>query len=147
MASPYVKWFKDLGIGDVAEVGGKNASLGEMYRNLTSEGVLVPNGFAVTASAYKYILDYNHAWEKLHEQLDDLDPDDVRQLQERGAACRKIIYACEIPEDLKSQIIDGYRGLQKEYGEGVSLAVRSSATAEDSPEASFAGRHLSQHQR
>lgn len=141
MASPYVKWFKDLGIGDVAEVGGKNASLGEMYRNLTSEGVLVPNGFAVTASAYKYILDYNHAWEKLHEQLDDLDPDDVRQLQERGAACRKIIYACEIPEDLKSQIIDGYRGLQKEYGEGVSLAVRSSATAEDSPEASFAGQN------
>jgi len=141
MASPYIKWFKELGIGDVAEVGGKNASLGEMYRNLTSEGVRVPNGFAVTASAYKYILDYNHAWEKLHAQLDDLDPDDVKQLQERGAACRKIIHECEIPEDLKAQIVDGYKALQQEYGEGVSLAVRSSATAEDSPEASFAGQN------
>ena len=72
MSSKYVKWFKEIGIEDVPEVGGKNASLGEMYQNLTAEGVRVPDGFAVTASAYKYILDYNDAWRKLHEQLDDL---------------------------------------------------------------------------
>ena len=137
----YIKWFKEIGIEDVPEVGGKNASLGEMYQNLTSEGVRVPNGFAVTASAYRYILDYNHAWEKLHAQLDDLDPNDVAQLQERGAACRKIIYACEIPDDLKAEILEGYAALREEYGEDLSLAVRSSATAEDSPEASFAGQN------
>ncbi len=137
----YIKWFKEIGIEDVAEVGGKNASLGEMYRNLTAEGVRVPNGFAVTASAYKAILDYNHAWEKLHAQLDDLDPDNVQQLQERGAACRKIVYECELPEEIKNGILENFRKLKEEYGENVSVAVRSSATAEDSPEASFAGQN------
>ena len=141
MSSKYVKWFKEIGIEDVPEVGGKNASLGEMYQNLTAEGVRVPDGFAVTASAYKYILDYNDAWKKLHEQLDDLQPDDVKMLQERGAACRQIIYECELPADLKAEILSGYDALKKEYGEGLSLAVRSSATAEDSPEASFAGQN------
>jgi len=137
----YVKWFKEICIGDVPEVGGKNASLGEMYQNLTEDGVRVPNGFAVVASAYKYVLDYNDAWPKLHALLDDLNPDDVKQLQERGAACRRVIYGCELPEDLKAEILSGYAELKKEYGEGVSLAVRSSATAEDSPEASFAGQN------
>ena len=137
----YIKWFKEMGIKDVPEVGGKNASLGEMYRHLTSEGVRVPNGFAVTASAYQYILESNGAWEKLHEQLDDLDPSDVTQLQERGAACRKIIHDCVIPDDLKDEILKGYKALRDEYGDGLSLAVRSSATAEDSPEASFAGQN------
>ncbi len=137
----FVKWFKEIGIEDVAEVGGKNASLGEMYRTLTQEGVRVPNGFAVTADAYRYILEYNGAWQKLHELLDDLNPDDVKQLQERGAACRKLIQECKIPDDLKEEILKGYEELKKEYGEDVSLAVRSSATAEDSPEASFAGQN------
>ncbi len=136
-----IKWFSEIGIEDVTEVGGKNASLGEMYRNLTSEGVRVPNGFAVTASAYKAILDHNDAWEKLHAQLDDLNPDNVEQLQERGAACRKIVYECEIPEDIKNDILENFRKLKEEYGESVSVAVRSSATAEDSPEASFAGQN------
>lgn len=137
----YIKWFKEIGIEDVAEVGGKNASLGEMYQNLTSEGVRVPNGYAVTAAAYRHVLDTNGAWEKLHAQLDDLDPNDVKQLQERGAACRQIIYECQIPDDLKAEILAGYAALKKEYGESLSLAVRSSATAEDSPEASFAGQN------
>ena len=137
----YVKWFKELGIEDVPEVGGKNASLGEMYRNLTGEGVRVPNGFAVTATAYRHVLEVNGAWERLHALLDDLDYDDVEVLQKRGAACRKIIHKCEIPEDLKEEILRGYRELQKEYGDNLSLAVRSSATAEDSPEASFAGQN------
>ena len=137
----YIKWFEELGIKDVPSVGGKNASLGEMYRNLTAEGVRVPNGFAVTAEAYDYVLKENGAWEKLHALLDDLDPENVTQLQERGAACRKIIEACVLPEGLKAEILEGYAALKEEYGEGLSLAVRSSATAEDSPEASFAGQN------
>ncbi|HFQ89920.1 MAG TPA: phosphoenolpyruvate synthase [Desulfobulbus sp.] len=137
----YVKWFKEIGIEDVPEVGGKNASLGEMYQNLTEEGVRVPNGFAVTASAYKYVLDVNGAWERLHAQLDDLDPDDVRELQARGKRCREIVYSCEIPADLQEEILQGYAALKEEYGAEMSLAVRSSATAEDSPEASFAGQN------
>jgi len=137
----YIKWFKELGMNDIEIVGGKNASLGVMYRHLTAKGVRVPNGFAVTVEAYNDILEYNDAWEKLHEQLDDLDPNNVIQLQERGAACRKIIQECEIPEKIQAEILEGYRALREEYGAGLSLAVRSSATAEDSPEASFAGQN------
>ncbi len=139
--SQYIKWFNEIGIEDVAEVGGKNASLGEMYQNLVSEGVQVPNGFAVTASAYKYILDYNNTWKILHKELDDLDPTDMKELQSRGAKCRKAIEECEFPDDLKKGILEGYKKLKKEYGESLSMAVRSSATAEDSPEASFAGQN------
>jgi len=139
--SKYIKWFSEIGIEDVAEVGGKNASLGEMYRNLTGEGVRVPNGFAVTASAYKYILDFNKTWEVLHKELDDLDPNDVEELQKRGAACREAIQNCKFPDDLKEEILEGYEKLKQEYGETLSMAVRSSATAEDSPEASFAGQN------
>ena len=81
--SQYIKWFSELGIEDVDLVGGKNASLGEMYQNLTQEGIRIPNGFAITADAYRHILDNNDAWGKLHEQLDLFDPDDVIQLQTR----------------------------------------------------------------
>jgi len=136
-----IKWFKEIGIEDVAEVGGKNASLGEMYRNLTAEGVRVPNGFAVTSSAYRYLLDTNNAWEKLHALLDDIDVNNIDELQTKGKQCREIIQNCMIPEDLKNEILASYSELKKEYGEGLSLAVRSSATAEDSPEASFAGQN------
>ena len=136
-----IKWFSEIGIEDVPEVGGKNASLGEMYQNLTSEGVRVPNGFAVTASAYKYVLDNNNAWEKLHAQLDNLDVNDVDALQKAGKACREIVYSCKLPEDLKEDILTAYAKLKEEYGDDLSLAVRSSATAEDSPEASFAGQN------
>jgi len=139
--SKNIKWFSEIGIEDVPEVGGKNASLGEMYQNLTEEGVRVPNGFAVTATAYKYILDHNDLWKKLHAQLDDLDPDNVQQLQERGAACRDLVYNAKIPEDLKNEILQNFSKLKEEYGESLSVAVRSSATAEDSPEASFAGQN------
>ena len=72
----YIKWFRELGIGDVDLVGGKNASLGEMYQNLSKEGIRIPNGFAITADAYRHILDGNDAWKKLHEQLDVFDPDE-----------------------------------------------------------------------
>jgi len=137
----YIKWFNELNIKDVDLVGGKNASLGEMYQNLTEKGIRIPNGFAITADAYRHILDDNDAWGKLHEQLDVFDPDDVTQLQKRGKRCREIIQDCVLPGDLIVQIKSAYEALKVEYGENVALAVRSSATAEDSPEASFAGQN------
>lgn len=137
----YIRWFSEIGIDDVPLVGGKNASLGEMYQNLTAEGVRVPNGFAVTAEAYRYVLEHNNAWHPLHEALDGLDPDNIKDLQTRGEKARKILSGCELPDDLKAEISTAYAGLKQEYGEKTSLAVRSSATAEDSPEASFAGQN------
>jgi pyruvate,water dikinase len=137
----YIRWFNEIGIDDVPLVGGKNASLGEMYQNLTTEGVRVPNGFAVTAEAYRYVLEHNHAWQPLHEALDGLDPGNIKDLQSRGEKARKILSDCELPDDLKAEISTAYAGLKQEYGEKISLAVRSSATAEDSPEASFAGQN------
>jgi len=139
--SQYIKWFNELSIEDVDLVGGKNASLGEMYQNLTQEGIRIPNGFAITADAYRTILDNNGAWEKLDAQFESFDPDDVIQLQERGKRCREIICDCTLPDDIIDQISNAYEALKVEYGEDVTLAVRSSATAEDSPEASFAGQN------
>jgi len=139
----YIKWFREININDVDLVGGKNASLGEMYQNLSDEGIRIPNGFAITSEAYKTILDQNGAWEKLHIQLDDMNPDDVNDLQKRGKKCREIISTCTLPDTLVLQIKEGYEALQREYGDDVSFAVRSSATAEDSPEASFAGQNES----
>jgi pyruvate, water dikinase len=138
--SQYVRFFEEFGITDVPLVGGKNASLGEMYRELSSGGVRVPNGFATTAEAYRYMLEEAGARDELHAALDDLDPTDVSDLARRGKRAREIVYGAGIPEDLASEIRAGYRRLQEQYGEDVSLAVRSSATAEDLPTASFAGQ-------
>lgn len=140
MAARYIRFFNEIGIGDVADVGGKNASLGEMYRHLTSQGVRVPNGYAITAGAYRYLLEESGAWGPLHEALDGLKADDMEDLARRGRRAREIIYGAPLPEDLKAEILDGYRQLRQEYGEEMSLAVRSSATAEDLPTASFAGQ-------
>ena len=137
----HIRWFNEIGIDDVPLVGGKNASLGEMYQNLTGEGVRVPNGFAVTAEAYRYVIDHNKAWPLLHEALDGLVPDNIRDLQARGARARSVMHDCELPDDLKAEILRGYAALKQEYAGQISLAVRSSATAEDSPEASFAGQN------
>ncbi|MFZ5489818.1 MAG: phosphoenolpyruvate synthase [Thiomonas sp.] len=136
----YIRFFDQIGIGDVPLVGGKNASLGEMYRKLSSQGVRVPNGFAITAEAYRYMLDAAGAWDALHEALDGLDPDDVQDLARRGKRAREIVYGAGLPKDLAAEIVAAYRKLQQQYGEDVSLAVRSSATAEDLPTASFAGQ-------
>ncbi len=141
MSLKYIKFFHNIGIEDVEIVGGKNASLGEMYQNLTAEGVKVPNGFAITAEAYSYVLQANNALEALHAELDILDPENVDDLQKRGKRCREIVNNCSIPDDLRLEILEGYKRLKEEYGENISLAVRSSATAEDSPEASFAGQN------
>jgi pyruvate,water dikinase len=136
----YIRWFNELTIDDVPLVGGKNASLGEMYRELTPQGIKIPNGFAITAEAYRYVLDQADAWRSLHEALDDLDPDNVADLAKRARKAREIIYDASLPEDLESQILNAFAQLQQEYGEDLSVAVRSSATAEDLPTASFAGQ-------
>jgi pyruvate,water dikinase len=136
----YIRWFNELTIDDVPLVGGKNASLGEMYRELTPQGIKIPNGFAITAEAYHYVLDQANAWQPLHEALDDLDPDNVADLAKRARKARDIIYGAPLPEDLESQILNAFAQLQQEYGEDLSVAVRSSATAEDLPTASFAGQ-------
>ncbi len=136
----YIRFFEEFGIEDVALVGGKNASLGEMYRKLSDQGVLVPNGFATTADAYRHTLEAAGAWQPLRAALDGLDPDNVTDLRRRGKRAREIVYGAGLPDDVAEQVIAGYRRLQQEYGEDVSLAVRSSATAEDLPTASFAGQ-------
>jgi pyruvate,water dikinase len=136
----YVRFFEEFDIGDVPLVGGKTASLGEMYQKLSSEGVRVPNGFAITAEAYRYMLEEAGVLEPLHAALDGLDPSDVADLARRAKRARELVYGAGLPSDLASEILAGYRRLQEEYGEDVGLAVRSSATAEDLPTASFAGQ-------
>ena len=136
----YIRWFAELGVDDVPLVGGKNASLGEMYRELTPQGIRVPNGFAITAEAYRDTLTAAGAWDKLHEALDGLDPDDVDDLARRGAKARAIVYGSPLPPTLQDEILTAWHRLQDEYGEDLSVAVRSSATAEDLPTASFAGQ-------
>ncbi|NOQ34763.1 MAG: phosphoenolpyruvate synthase, partial [Methylococcaceae bacterium] len=136
----YIRWFKELTINDVPLVGGKNASLGEMYSNLETEGIKVPNGFAITAEAYHYLLDESQALNKLHTALDALDHDDLNDLARRARQAREIIYAAPIPIELEKQILAAFSKLQQQYGEDLTVAVRSSATAEDLPTASFAGQ-------
>src|SRR6201997_4602008 len=138
--SGYVRFFEEFGIDDVPLVGGKNASLGEMFQKLSGQGVRVPHGFAITAQAYRYVLDEAGAWDRLHAELDGLDPADVAALVRKGKRAREIVYGAGLPDDLAAEILGAYRMLQDEYGEEVSLAVRSSATAEDLPTASFAGQ-------
>lgn len=135
-----VLWFKDLTIKDVPLAGGKNAALGEMFSNLTSLGVNVPNGFALTASAYRYFFEKTGLDKKIKEILSDLNTHDIKNLQKRGSLCRKAVLNAEFPEDLKEIILSNYRELEKMYGMKVDVAVRSSATAEDLPDASFAGQ-------
>ncbi|MGN8159386.1 phosphoenolpyruvate synthase [Salinisphaera sp. RV14] len=136
----YLRFFNELCIDDVPLVGGKNASLGELYRELVPQGVPIPNGFAITADTYRLMLDRADAWQGLHEALDDLDGDDVATLAQRGKQAREIVYGAGLPPEVAREIIDAYGRLQSQYGPGLSLAVRSSATAEDLPTASFAGQ-------
>ncbi len=136
----FIRWFNQLGIKDVPLVGGKNASLGEMYRKLVPRGVAVPNGFAVTAPAYFYLLKQAGIRDGIRRILKDLNTRDLRNLQARGLAVRQAILAAEIPADLADLIAHSYRQLERQYGKNVDVAVRSSATAEDLPDASFAGQ-------
>ena len=135
-----ILWFEEIGIEDVPLVGGKNASLGEMYQKLTSKGVAVPHGFAITAYAYQHLLKDAGIEDAIKDALAGLDTHDLRNLQERGEKVRNIIRTAEFPDDLRTAIIESYKKMEEEYGEGVDVAVRSSATAEDLPDASFAGQ-------
>ncbi|MGE5501785.1 MAG: PEP/pyruvate-binding domain-containing protein, partial [Ignavibacteriales bacterium] len=139
----YVRWFEEIGLSDLALVGGKNASLGELYSTLKSANVRVPNGFAVTAEAYRDALTQAGAWDELHRLLDTLDVTDVAALSAAAKRARQVVYDATGGPELRDEIIGAYRRLQQEYGEDASLAVRSSATAEDLPTASFAGQHES----
>ncbi len=136
----YIRFFRDVGIDDVPLVGGKNAALGEMYRELTTQGIRIPNGFAITADAYRYLLDEAQGWQALHAALDGLDPNDSKDLAARGQRARKIILDAPLPSPLRTEILRAYAELRTEYGDAFSVAVRSSATAEDLPTASFAGQ-------
>jgi len=135
-----VIWFDELQLKDIPEVGGKNASLGEMRQNLQKKGVNIPDGYAVTAGAYRYLIDSAGIWGNIKELLKDLDTHDIRNLSSRGRKIRNLIYRAELPRDLQEAILEAYRKLCAEYGENTDVAVRSSATAEDLPDASFAGQ-------
>ena len=139
----HVRWFSDIRLSDVAAVGGKNASLGELYSSLSKEGVRVPNGFALTAEAYRDALTSRNAWEPLHQLLDVIDKRRIEVLAKRAIKAREIVYQATGSEGLRQQTIRAYRQLEAEYGANVAVAVRSSATAEDLPSASFAGQHES----
>ncbi|MHA1971879.1 MAG: phosphoenolpyruvate synthase [Candidatus Hodarchaeales archaeon] len=137
----YILWFDELRIGDVPLVGGKNASLGEMYHYLTEKGVNVPNGFAITATAYRHLLKDAGIEQSIKDALSGLDTHDIKNLQERGRKVRSIIRYAKLPEDLEKEIRESYQQLCKTVGRtDVDVAVRSSATAEDLPDASFAGQ-------
>ena len=140
-AATYVRDFARLGRDDVALVGGKNASLGEMYQHLSEAGVRVPGGFAITADGYRHVLDAAGAWPALAAAFDGLDPDDVAELAVRAERARRIVHDAGLPDDLRAEVLAAYRALQDRYGADLRVAVRSSATAEDLPEASFAGQH------
>lgn len=135
-----ILWFDDISIKDIPMVGGKSASLGEMYQKLTSKGVTVPHGFAITAYAYQYLLKAAGIEDAIKDALAGLDTHDMKNLQERGKKARNIIRTAEFPDDLKQAIVESYKKMEEEYGTNVDVAVRSSATAEDLPDASFAGQ-------
>jgi len=142
-AQSCVRWFSEIRLSDVAIVGGKNASLGELYSALSGQGIRVPNGFALTAHAYRDALTEAGAWDKLHEILDGLDKTHVEDLAKRASQAREIVFDATGTNRLRKEIARAYPTLENEYGANVAVAVRSSATAEDLPTASFAGQHES----
>ena len=135
-----VKWFEEVGARDVSLVGGKNASLGEMIKNLSKRGVSVPSGFAITAEAYKYVVEEAGISRKIRDALVGLDTHDIENLSETGEKIRNLIRNAPCPKELEEEIRIAYREMEKKYGENIDVAVRSSATAEDLPTASFAGQ-------
>jgi len=136
----YILWFDTLGMNDVGRVGGKNASLGEMISSLTAAGVRIPGGFATTAAAYRDFLAQNGLAQRIHETLSPLDIEDVEALAATGAQIRQWILDTPFQPRLEEAIIAAYRKMEAEADGHLALAVRSSATAEDLPEASFAGQ-------
>jgi pyruvate,water dikinase len=138
----HVLWFEQIRLDDLPRVGGKNASLGEMYQTLTERGVKIPNGFALTSAAYWHFIDKSHLRDRMRALLARVDEhSDVRTLQETGESLRELLLEAPLPEDLEKAVLDAYAKLSASYGrKDVDVAVRSSATAEDLPNASFAGQ-------
>ena len=136
----FIRWFDELGMSDVPLVGGKNASLGEMYRELVPRGVNVPNGFAITAAAYRHFLRQAGLDRQIRGILEGLDTCDIANLRQRGSRVRHAILAADLPPDLEDAILRTYRELCGDSPVPLDVAVRSSATAEDLPDASFAGQ-------
>src|SRR5687767_7164182 len=140
MARHYIRWFEDIGIGDVASVGGKNASLGEMVRNLGRYGIKVPPGFAITADGYGRFIEANNLETLIASRLAELKGGKA-SAAEAGSTIRAAIDNSEWPEDLADATRQAYRDLSQRLGiDEADVAVRSSATAEDLPDASFAGQ-------
>lgn len=138
--SEYLIWFDKVGMGDVERVGGKNASLGQMISQLGSLGVRVPKGFATTAEAYRQFLSNDQLDKKIFDLLDSFNVDDISALTTAGKQIRQWIMDTPFPPELESALCEAYQELEKQYGANSSFAVRSSATAEDLPDASFAGQ-------
>ncbi len=136
----WILWFDQIGIDDVDIVGGKNASLGEMYSQLVKKGVKVPNGFVVTAKAYWDFIHSNNLAKKIEDIVHSINLDDMKDLSEKGHKIRELVRHASLPDYLRDAILEGYRNLCLQYGENTDVAVRSSATAEDLPDASFAGQ-------
>ncbi len=140
MSHDWIIDFRNLTLNDIPQVGGKNASLGEMIQSLSEQGVRVPGGFAITAEAYRHYMNSNGLTQSVSDQLSALDTHDLDALAETGEAIRKSIIHAKMPEDLRTEILTAYHAMQDELGSEISVALRSSATAEDLPGASFAGQ-------
>ena len=138
----FIKKFAELRLKDLPLVGGKNASLGQMVAELSKKGITIPNGFAITAPAYWYYLEYNKFVDQMKQIMAQLsDPQDIKTLQKVGREMRQLITSGEMTDDLAQEIIQAYKELSTYYKqEDCDVAVRSSATAEDLPTASFAGQ-------
>ena len=136
----FILFFEEIDIDDIPLVGGKNASLGEMIRNLKNKGIKIPEGFAITSYAYDYFIKNAGIEKRIKDILKDIDTNIYENLATRGEKIRHTIIEAEFPEELKNEIIKAYNKLEEMYGKNVDVAVRSSATAEDLPDASFAGQ-------
>ena len=141
--SRYIRWFNEISIGDLPLVGGKNASLGEMYRELSHSGIRIPNGFAVTADAYRYLVEAGGKLPEMRRIIGEIDKSDLDDFARKGRRLRELVYQAPLPQDLSAEICAAYRQLCAEYGDATDVAIRSSATAEDLPGASFAGQQES----
>ncbi len=136
----FIKWFEEIGVKDIALVGGKNASLGEMIRNASKKGINIPAGFAITAEAYKCVIEKAGIGQKIRDTLVGLDTHDMKNLFQRGEEIRNLIRNASCPKEVEEEIRIAYREMERKYGGDIDVAVRSSATAEDLPTASFAGQ-------
>lgn len=141
MNNPYILKLSEVGINDIAVVGGKNASLGEMIQNLTSLGVSIPNGFVVTVAAYRKFLEFNNFEAEIKEIVNKIDYEKIESLRRAGNQVRQLLENGRFPKEMSELIIEAYEKLSSDYDQQYTdVAVRSSATAEDLPDASFAGQ-------